>query len=188
MDDTGAQLFFRVVSAAYERRSLGIGSHWPFEDWGRFLPETNTAVSLLDRSCTTASWWLAQGSRSGSESPGRRGEVPSSSSVEHHCEEPGGLLVAKKRGPEIGHAQPPEPRTHDASYAPNLRLRTLGARSWDAVVHTCSWPSRVVSDAAIVLVDRVGHYGYVSNRSVYRWPISVGLDEQGPVVDGDLDR
>jgi DNA replication protein DnaC len=49
MDDTGAQLFFRVVSAAYERRSLGIGSHWPFEDWGRFLPEHNTAVSLLDR-------------------------------------------------------------------------------------------------------------------------------------------
>ncbi len=49
MDDTGAQLFFRVVSAAYERRSLGIASHWPFEDWGRFLPEHNTAVSLLDR-------------------------------------------------------------------------------------------------------------------------------------------
>jgi len=33
----------------YERRSLGIGSHWPFEDWGRFLPEHTTAVSLLDR-------------------------------------------------------------------------------------------------------------------------------------------
>jgi DNA replication protein DnaC len=49
MDDTGAQLFFRVVAAAYERRSLGIGSHWPFEDWGRFLPEHTTAVSLLDR-------------------------------------------------------------------------------------------------------------------------------------------
>jgi len=49
MDDTGAQLFFRLVSAAYERRSLGIGSHWPFEDWGRFLPEHTTAVSLLDR-------------------------------------------------------------------------------------------------------------------------------------------
>jgi DNA replication protein DnaC len=49
MDDTGAQLFFRIVSAAYERTSLGIGSHWPFEDWGRFLPESNTAVSLLDR-------------------------------------------------------------------------------------------------------------------------------------------
>jgi len=49
MDDTGAQLFFRLVSAAYEHRSLGIGSHWPFEDWGRFLPEHTTAVSLLDR-------------------------------------------------------------------------------------------------------------------------------------------
>lgn len=49
MDDTGAQLFFRLVAAAYERRSLGIGSHRPFEDWGRFLPEHTTAVSLLDR-------------------------------------------------------------------------------------------------------------------------------------------
>ena len=49
LDDTGAQLFFRIVSAAYESRSLGIGSHWPFEEWGRFLPEHNTAVSLLDR-------------------------------------------------------------------------------------------------------------------------------------------
>ena len=49
MDDTGAQLFFRLVAAAYERRSLGIASHWPFEDWGKFLPEHTTAVSLLDR-------------------------------------------------------------------------------------------------------------------------------------------
>ena len=49
LDDTGAQLLFRLVSAAYERRSLGVGSHWPFESWGRFLPEHTTAVSLLDR-------------------------------------------------------------------------------------------------------------------------------------------
>ncbi|CAN5215797.1 ATP-binding protein [soil metagenome] len=49
LDDNGAQLFFRLVAAAYERRSLGIGSHWPFEEWGRFLPERTTAVSLLDR-------------------------------------------------------------------------------------------------------------------------------------------
>jgi DNA replication protein DnaC len=48
-DDTAAQLLFRFVAAAYERRSLGIGSHWPFEAWGRFLPEHTTAVSLLDR-------------------------------------------------------------------------------------------------------------------------------------------
>ena len=49
LDPTGAQLFFRLIAGAYERRSLGIASHWPFEDWGRFIPEHTTAVSLLDR-------------------------------------------------------------------------------------------------------------------------------------------
>ena len=49
LDDTGAQLLFRLVAAAYERRALAIGSHWPFDQWGRFLPEHTTAVSLLDR-------------------------------------------------------------------------------------------------------------------------------------------
>ena len=49
LDDTGAQLLFRLVAAAYERRALGIASHWSFQDWGRFLPEHTTAVSLLDR-------------------------------------------------------------------------------------------------------------------------------------------
>jgi hypothetical protein len=36
-----------------------------------------------------------------------------------------------------------------------------------------------------MLADRANHYSYVSSRSVYRWPILVGLDESGPVVDGD---
>jgi hypothetical protein len=49
LDDTGAQLLFRVIAAAYERRAVGIASHWPFDQWGRFLPEHTTAVSLLDR-------------------------------------------------------------------------------------------------------------------------------------------
>ncbi len=49
LDDTGTQLLFRFVAAAYERRALAIGSHWPFDQWGRFLPEHTTAVSLLDR-------------------------------------------------------------------------------------------------------------------------------------------
>jgi DNA replication protein DnaC len=50
LDDTGTQLLFRFVAAAYERRSLAIASHRSFfEDWGRFLPEHTTAVSLLDR-------------------------------------------------------------------------------------------------------------------------------------------
>lgn len=49
LDDTGTQLLFRFVAAAYERRALGIGSHWAFDQWGRFLPEHTTTVSLLDR-------------------------------------------------------------------------------------------------------------------------------------------
>jgi DNA replication protein DnaC len=49
LDDTGTQLLFRLIAAAYERRALGIASHWPFESWGRFLPEHTTAASLLDR-------------------------------------------------------------------------------------------------------------------------------------------
>jgi DNA replication protein DnaC len=49
LDDTGSQLLFRFVAAAYERRSLGVASHWPFEEWRHFLPVQTTAVSLLDR-------------------------------------------------------------------------------------------------------------------------------------------
>ncbi len=49
LDDVGTQLLFRFVAAAYERRSLGVASHFGFDQWGRFLPEHTTAVSLLDR-------------------------------------------------------------------------------------------------------------------------------------------
>jgi DNA replication protein DnaC len=57
LDDTGAQLLFRFIAAAYERRALGIASHWPFESWGRFLPERTTAASLLDGCSTTPTLW-----------------------------------------------------------------------------------------------------------------------------------
>jgi DNA replication protein DnaC len=46
-----SQLLFRLISAAYERRSVAIASHTPFEDWGRFLPDQPTAVAILDRLC-----------------------------------------------------------------------------------------------------------------------------------------
>jgi len=49
LDETGTQLLFRLVAGAYERRSIGLASHWPFEDWGRFLPVPSTAAALLDR-------------------------------------------------------------------------------------------------------------------------------------------
>lgn len=46
-----SQLLFRLISTAYERRSLAIASHTPFEEWGRFLPDQPTAVAILDRLC-----------------------------------------------------------------------------------------------------------------------------------------
>lgn len=49
LDETGTQLLFRFVAAAYERRSLGVASHWPFDQWGHFLPQQSTAASMLDR-------------------------------------------------------------------------------------------------------------------------------------------
>jgi hypothetical protein len=36
-------------AAAPERRSLAVASPWPFDQWGRFLPEHTTAAALLDR-------------------------------------------------------------------------------------------------------------------------------------------
>jgi 2'-hydroxyisoflavone reductase len=61
----------------------------------------------------------------------------------------------------------------------------LGDQEWDAVIDTWSAAPCAVRDPAALLADRVGHYGYVSSRSVYRWPLPVGLDESAPVVDGD---
>jgi len=34
------RLLFRLVSAAYERRSLAVGSHWPFDQWAGSCPST----------------------------------------------------------------------------------------------------------------------------------------------------
>jgi DNA replication protein DnaC len=64
LDDTGAQLLFRFIAAAYERRALGIASHWPFEAWGRFLPEHTTAASLLDRLLHHANVVITNGTQS----------------------------------------------------------------------------------------------------------------------------
>jgi DNA replication protein DnaC len=49
LDLNGSQLPFRFVATAYERRSLGIASHWPFDQCARFLPEQTTTVSMFDR-------------------------------------------------------------------------------------------------------------------------------------------
>jgi 2'-hydroxyisoflavone reductase len=61
----------------------------------------------------------------------------------------------------------------------------LGTDSWDAVVDTWSHEPVAVRDSARLLDGRVGHYTYVSSRSVYTWPPALGIDESAPVVDGD---
>jgi 2'-hydroxyisoflavone reductase len=68
---------------------------------------------------------------------------------------------------------------------PDMFRAALGGASWDAVIDTWSGAPAVVRDAATLLKDRAGHYGYVSSRSVYSWPIPAGIDESAPVVDGD---
>jgi 2'-hydroxyisoflavone reductase len=68
---------------------------------------------------------------------------------------------------------------------PGALAAALGSEEWDAVVDTWSMEPVVVRDSARLLADRVGHYGYVSSRSVYQWPIPSGADESAPVVAGD---
>ncbi|MFL6159302.1 MAG: NAD-dependent epimerase/dehydratase family protein [Marmoricola sp.] len=61
----------------------------------------------------------------------------------------------------------------------------LADDTWDAVVDTWSFEPLVVQQAARLLDGRARHFGYVSSRSVYAWPIPSGADESAPLVDGD---
>ena len=49
LDLVGANHLFRLVSAAYETRSLVVTSNWPFEQWTNFLPDVTAASAILDR-------------------------------------------------------------------------------------------------------------------------------------------
>jgi len=77
-----------------------------------------------------------------------------------------------------------EVRRADRTDQAQLRS-ALGNDSWDAVIDTWSRAPNVVSQSAALLSGRADHYGYVSSRSVYTWPIPPGADESAPVVDGD---
>ncbi len=85
LDETGTQLLFRLVAAAYERRSIGLASHWPFEDWGMFLPMPSTAPPLGgggDVRRVVAP--------QGSARPGKRAACGCSHPGDHHCLTQGG--------------------------------------------------------------------------------------------------
>lgn len=100
---------------------------------------------------------------------------------------------ALARGDEVttltrGKSGPPADGV-EARYAdrrdPGALEAALGDDTWDAVLDTWSQEPAVVRAGARLLADRVGHYGYVSSRSVYAWPLAPGSDESAPVVDGN---
>ncbi|MGW7442375.1 NAD-dependent epimerase/dehydratase family protein [Kitasatospora sp. NPDC054795] len=66
-------------------------------------------------------------------------------------------------------------------------LAALGTGEWDAVVDTWSWAPAAVRDSARLLNGRVGHYAYVSSRSVYGYPLRAGAGEAAPVVASSPD-
>ena len=76
LDANGSQLLFRFVAAAYERRSLGLASHWPFNEWGRFLPDHATTVSMLDRLLHHASVVVTEGESFRMREAKTRGGLP----------------------------------------------------------------------------------------------------------------
>ena len=66
--------------------------------------------------------------------------------------------------------------------------KVVRGRGWDAVIDTWSGTPDVVLNSSQLLAGNVGHFGYVSSRSVYRWPMPEALDERSPVVEGDVDE
>ncbi|GAA3821084.1 SDR family oxidoreductase [Sphaerisporangium flaviroseum] len=68
-----------------------------------------------------------------------------------------------------------------------LRAAVRG-REWDAVIDTWSGAPLPIRYAVRLLAGRTGHYGYVSSRSVHRWPMPPGADENAPLVEGDPDQ
>ncbi|MDN3352364.1 NAD-dependent epimerase/dehydratase family protein [Actinomadura sp. DC4] len=98
----------------------------------------------------------------------------------------GDVVTTVNRGLTRAAAPGVEALTADRTDVAALRL-ALAGREWDAVIDTWSGAPRVVRDAAELLAGRAGHYGYVSSRSVYAWPMPLGADESAPLAGGDAD-
>lgn len=85
----------------------------------------------------------------------------------------------------------PPPSSVDARYADRRDADALAAAladdDWEIAVDTWSFEPAAVQQTARLLAGRVGHYGYVSSRSVYLWPMQPGADESAPVVEADPD-
>jgi 2'-hydroxyisoflavone reductase len=93
-------------------------------------------------------------------------------------------VVTLNRG-RTGHDVPGVDARRGDRLDPASLARALGDDTFDVVVDTWSAAPVAVRDSARLLSGRASYYAYVSSRSVYTWPPAPGLDETGPVVDGD---
>jgi 2'-hydroxyisoflavone reductase len=66
-------------------------------------------------------------------------------------------------------------------------LAAIEHGTWDCVVDTWDSEPVAVLNSARALDGRVGHYTYVSSRSVYAGPVALGADETAPIVDARPD-
>jgi nucleoside-diphosphate-sugar epimerase len=66
-------------------------------------------------------------------------------------------------------------------------LGRLADQQWDAVIDTWSGPAESVRIATEALAESARWYGYVSSRSVYRWPLPPGADESADLVETPAD-
>ncbi|MET9295388.1 NAD-dependent epimerase/dehydratase family protein [Streptomyces sp. NPDC003077] len=85
------------------------------------------------------------------------------------------------------HAPPPGVGVLHGDRTDSATLAPLEKGEWDAVVDTWAGAASAVRDAARALSGRVGHYVYVSSRSVHPFPVAAGTAEDGPVVDASPD-
>lgn len=83
---------------------------------------------------------------------------------------------------------PAEVRSVVADRTEDGALAAVTGADWDAVIDTWSGAPDVVRRSTEALAGHAGWYGYVSSRSVYRWPIPVGADESAPLVDPEADE
>jgi hypothetical protein len=141
------------VAAAYERRSLGVANHWPFNEWGRFLPDETTAVSLVDRLLHHAVVVVTAGESFRMREARTRGGLS--------LQEPPSSRVLQVSGPSLKAAAAfSETRFLDL-YRSTVLRRQVGTFTWPKP-GTLRWPltARGNPEAA---------------RLVYRWLLGYGL-------------
>lgn len=96
----------------------------------------------------------------------------------------GWSVTTVNRGRSAAPAAGVDARVADRRVAGSLAA-ALADDDWDLVLDTWSHEAAVVGESARLLSGRSLHYGYVSSRSVYAWPLPPGADETAPLVDAD---